>query len=90
MSIKKMSQKQFERHFKKKANEFAQNMCIFCKHNGACQLPLHGNFRMGGEVCPNAEHPDAEQYTAMVAEYFYGADVKNAFMAKLLGRGGNG
>lgn len=90
MSIKKMTQKQFEAHFKRKMKELSQNKCIFCKHNAACELPLHGKFRGGGEICHRAEHPDMEQYTAMVVEYFYGTDVKNAFMAKLLGRGGNG
>lgn len=85
MRSKKMSQKKFEGRFKKKAKEFAQNMCIFCKHNSDCKLPLHGKYRKGGDVCANAEHPDLEQYTALVVEHFYGVDVKEAFMAKLYG-----
>lgn len=41
-----------KQHLKK----FMENGCILCVHNETCELPLHGQFKFGGPVCPNAEH----------------------------------
>lgn len=84
-NMKHWTQKQFENHFKKQARAYTRNMCIFCRHNDSCELPLHGKFRMGGKVCQFWEEPDMEIFFPQVTEYFYGKELKDKLMEKLGG-----
>lgn len=83
MQAKKMTQKQFEAFFKKQAKAYVKNMCIFCKHNASCTLPLHGHYTINGVSCPKAEHPEEQQFFMQVLEYFYGPAIMGNFAEKI-------
>lgn len=44
-----------EEKLKQRHMDFFANGCIGCIHNKTCELPLHGKFKFGGPVCPQAE-----------------------------------
>lgn len=84
MDVSKMTQKQFQEHFKKKMRKFQDNMCKFCKHNDLCELPLHGHAAYPRNTCPDWDEPELVVYLAKITEHFYGKDLKDKMMIKLV------
>lgn len=85
MKRKSEGQKEFEAYFKKQALAYKENMCIFCRHNDDCALPLHGQVKWGAPKCERMEYPDERTYVAQVLQYFYGPAIMDSLMERVRG-----